>query len=91
MMFTMSAGFLRWDLRDRLGDRGHRVEQPHLHGLVALAALDQPELHACAGLQGGRTRGQGVGADVDVAPVVLGQEAEALVGVVPLDLASRHG
>jgi hypothetical protein len=29
--------------------------------------------------------------DVDVPPVIAGEEAEALVGVVPLDLAGRHG
>ena len=36
-------------------------------------------------------QGQRVGTHVDVASVVLGQEPEALLGVVPLHLASRHG
>jgi hypothetical protein len=26
----------------------------------------------------------------DLTPVIAGEEAEALVGVIPLDLASRH-
>jgi hypothetical protein len=29
--------------------------------------------------------------DEDVAAVVAGEKAEALLGVVPLDLAGRHG
>ena len=43
------------------------------------------------GLRAGTPGGQRVAVHEDVAAVVAGEEAEALVGVVPLDLAGRHG
>jgi hypothetical protein len=58
--------------------------------LLAAASLDDTELDLLPRLEGGDPFGQRVGTDVDVAAVVLGQEAEALVCVVEADLASRH-
>ena len=43
------------------------------------------------GLSAVTPAGQRVLVHEDVAAVVAGQEAEALLGVVPLDLAGRHG
>ena len=73
------------------GDGGLRLEHPHLERLLTAPALGDPELHPGAGLQRGGALRQRLGAHVDVVPALLGEEAESLLGVVPLHLASRHG
>ena len=73
------------------GDRGGGVEDAHLEGLVAAPALGDAELDLGAGLERRGALGQRVGVDVDVRPVLLRQEAEALVDVEPLHLATGHG
>ncbi len=88
-MLTMSAGDLPWPchrLRHRLG----RLDDADLEGLVALASLGDAEVHPGAGLQARHTLGQRRGGDEDVAAVVVGDEAEALLHVVPLHLARGH-
>ena len=72
-------------------DRGGGVDDAHLQRLVAAATLGDAELDLRAGLERGRALGQRVGVDVDVRAVLLRQEAEALLRVVPLHLATRHG
>jgi hypothetical protein len=59
--------------------------------LLAALALGDAELHPLAGLERGEAGRERRGVDEDVAAVVLREEAEALLGVVPLDLAGRHG
>jgi len=73
-----------------LDDRRGRVEHAHLQRLVAAAALHDPELHPRARAQRRGPRGHRVGADEDVAALLGREEAETLVGVVPLDLACWH-
>jgi hypothetical protein len=72
-------------------DRGGCVEHLHLECLVAAAPLRDPELDAGSRLERGGSLGKGFGAHVDVRAVLLGEEPEALLGVVPLHLASGHG
>ena len=72
-------------------DRRGRVEDADLQRLVAAPALGDAELDAGAGLERGHALGQRVGAHVDVGAVLLRQEAESLLRVVPLHLASGHG
>jgi len=74
----------------RLGDRRARVEHPYGQRLRTALAVRHPELDALAGLERLDTGGQRRLADVDVLTAVLGQEAEALVRIVPLDPAARH-
>jgi hypothetical protein len=62
----------------------------HGQGLLSLAAFHDTELDALAGLQAGDARRQCIGADVNVATFILGQEAEAFFGVVKPHLANRH-
>ena len=88
---AISSGFLRWACRLVARHRGRRVEDADLEGLVAAATLGDAELDAGAGLERGDPVGQRVGVHVDVGAVLLGQEAEALLGVEPLHLASGHG
>ena len=89
-MPTISSGFLRWALRRFWVTDGGRVEHLHLVGLLALAAREDAELDPGAGLERGDALGQRRGADVDVVAVLAGEEAEALLGVVPLDLSGGH-
>src|SRR6478672_11672178 len=73
-------------------DGGSRVEDPHGERLGAATTLDDPELDPRAGLQRGRALGQRAGVQEHVgAPVVVGEEAEALLRVVEPDLAGGHG
>ena len=72
-------------------DRGGRVDDAHLERLVTAAPLGDAELDLGAGLEGAGALGQRVGVDVDVGAVLLRQEAEALLRVVPLHLATGHG
>ena len=62
-----------------------------LQGLGAAPSLGDPELHPLAGLERLDLPGQRPLRHVDVGSALLREEAEALVGVVPLDLASGHG
>ena len=67
-----------------------RLEERDRQRLRAAAALDDAELDARAALERGDTLGQGVGVQEHVTALVVGEEAEALLRVVPLDLACRH-
>ena len=82
------------DLRDCLAlarrDARRRLEQGHLQRLRPAAPLGDAELHAGPALEGRDTLRQRVRVQEDVAAVVVGDEAEALLRVVPLDLASGH-
>jgi len=81
-------------LADVLGSGGRDVrgglEEPHLEGLRALAALHDAELDPLTLPQGLRSRRQRGGMHEYLAPVIAGEEAEPLFGVIPLDLAGRH-
>jgi MFS family permease len=73
------------------GDGRRRLEQPHLERLGALAALGDAELDPLALCHGLRPCGQGGGMHEYLGtPVIAGEEAETLLGVIPLDLAGRH-
>ena len=72
-------------------DRGGRLEDAHLEGLLTAPALGDPELDPGARLEGRGPLGERLRAHVDVGAVLLRQEAESLLGVVPLHLASGHG
>src|SRR5215469_15285714 len=67
-----------------------RLECPYLKGLRAPASLGYTELHALSGPQHCAGRRQGGRVHEDLTAVITGEEAESLVGVIPLDLASRH-
>ena len=58
--------------------------------MLALATFDDAELDSLASLQAGHAGRQRVGADLDIAALILGQEAEALFGVVKPHFANRH-
>ena len=69
---------------------GRRLEQPHLQRLRPLAPFHDAELDPLPlgqGLRPGRQRGR---MHEYLAPVIAGEEAEPLFGVIPLDLAGRH-
>jgi hypothetical protein len=66
------------------------LEQSHLQRLGALAPLHDPELDPLALTQGRRPGGQRGRVQEDLTPVIAGEEAEPLFGVIPLDLAGRH-
>ena len=86
MISTISSGLFRLDL----GHRGRRLEHRHLKRLGAAAALGHAELHPLTRPQCVRGGFQRSGVHKDLTAVVTGEEAEALVDVIPLDLASRH-
>ena len=72
------------------GGRG-RLEQAHLKRLSALTALGDAELDPLPLGDGLRPGGQRRGVHEYLgAPVITGEEAETLLGVIPLDLAGRH-
>jgi MFS family permease len=77
-----------------LGDRGdgrRRLKEPHLERLGALAALRDAELDPLPLCHGLRPCGQRGGMHEYLGtPVIAGEEAETLLGVIPLDLAGRH-
>ena len=89
MMFTMSAGFLRWDLETASATED-RVEWTGMAGWP-LVPWTSPNSTRAPGFRRAHPAGRASGADADQRLSSLAQEAEALVGVVPLDLASRHG
>jgi hypothetical protein len=73
------------------GDGRRRLKQPYLERLGALAALRDAELDPLPLRHGLRPCGQrGRVHEYLGPPVVAGEEAETLLGVVPLDLAGRH-
>jgi MFS family permease len=73
------------------GDGRRRLEEPHLERLGALAALRDAELDPLPLRHGLRPRGQRGGMHEYLGtPVIAGEEAETLLGVIPLDLAGRH-
>ena len=74
----------------RGGDRGGRVQHGHRQRLVAALAGDDAELHPLAGLERLHAGGEHRGVHEDVAAVVAGEKAEALLAVEPLDLAGGH-
>ena len=57
---------------------------------VQLWSVDRTELDPLPRFQALHTSGQRGRPDVDVLTVLLGQKAEALLGVVPLNAAGRH-
>src|SRR4029450_119145 len=66
----------------RLGEGGRNLQDVYRKGLLSLTTLDNAELDSLASLQAGHSGRQRIGADIDVTALVLGQEAEALFGVV---------
>src|SRR5262245_13161492 len=74
----------------RLADGGWWLERPDLHRLRAAAAFRHPELHPLPGPENRPRRRQGSRVHEDLTTVITGEEAEPLLGVIPLDLASRH-
>ena len=73
------------------GDGQRRLKQAHLERLGALAALGDAELDPLALCHGLGPCGQRGGMHEYLGtPVIAGEEAETLLGVVPLDLAGRH-
>ena len=71
-------------------DVGRRLEEPHLQCLGPLASFHDAELDSLSLAQGGRPVRQRGRMHEDLAPVIAGEEAEPLFGVIPLDLAGRH-
>ena len=71
-------------------DVGRRLKEPHLERLGPLAPLHDAELDPLSLGQGGRPGRQRGRMHEDLAPVIAGEEAEPLFGVIPLDLAGRH-
>ena len=59
-------------------------------GVYALWPFGNTELHALPRFETLHTFGQRRGPDVNVLPFLLREEAEALLGVVPLHLAGWH-
>ncbi|CAM5448906.1 hypothetical protein SALBM135S_06759 [Streptomyces alboniger] len=74
----------------RGGHGRRRVENRHGQGLVSALTGDDSELHALSRLECVDAGGQYGGVHEDIAAVVAGEEAEALLAVEPLDLAGRH-
>jgi hypothetical protein len=73
------------------GDGRRRLEEAHLERLGALAPLRDAELDPLPLCHRLRPCGQGGGVHEYLGtPVIAGEEAETLLGVVPLDLAGRH-
>src|SRR5689334_9247601 len=77
-------------LTTSLGQAGRRLNQLEAQRLRSAPSGGDPELHPLAGLEALDPCGQRRRADVDVFAVLLRQEAEPLVSVVPLNLARRH-
>src|SRR5450631_913713 len=85
------VGLLALRRRDCLHDGRRGVEDADRQRLLAPLALGHTELDPAARLQRFEARRQGRRVHEDVTAVVAGNKAEALFGVVPLDLAGRHG
>ena len=77
-----------------LGDGGRdvrrRFKEPHLQRLGPLTSFHDAELNPLSLAQGGRPSRQRGRMHEYLAPVIAGEEAEPLFGVIPLDLAGRH-
>jgi hypothetical protein len=71
-------------------DVGQCLKEPQLQRLGPLAPFDDAELHPLPLAQGGRPVRQRGRMHEDLSPVIAGEEAEPLFGVIPLDLAGRH-
>ena len=69
---------------------GRRLEDPHLQRLRPFASFHDAELDPLPLAKGVRPGGQRGRMHEDLAPVITGEEAEPLFGVIPLDLAGRH-
>jgi hypothetical protein len=76
--------------RGRYPDKAHGNKIASVLRVVAALAGDDAELHALARLERGHPVREHGGVHEDVAAVVAGKEAEALLAVEPLDLAGRH-
>src|SRR5690348_11575079 len=72
------------------GGRWRRLEGTDLEGLRAPTALGDAELNALSRPQNRARAGQGGRVHKHFSAVITGEEAEPFVGVIPLDLASRH-
>src|SRR5665647_396661 len=72
---------------DRGNDRWSRVKHTQGQRLRAAPALNHAELDSRAALEGRDAGGQGIRVQEHVGAVVVAEEAEALLGVVPLDFA----
>jgi len=72
------------------GNVGRRLEEPHLQRLRPLASFHDAELNPLPLAEGVCPGGQCGRMHEDLAPVIAGEEAEPLFGVIPLDLAGRH-
>src|SRR5215211_9258929 len=81
---------LFWRLAVGLGQRRRGLNQPQRERLFSAATLDHAELDLLAGLQRAHASRECRGANVHIAPVILGQKAEALFGVVKPHPAYRH-
>jgi signal transduction histidine kinase len=77
-------------LRGCRRDVGWRLKEPQLQCLGPLASLHDAEFDPLSLAQGGRPGRQRGRMHEDLAPVIAGEEAEPLFGVIPLDLAGRH-
>jgi signal transduction histidine kinase len=77
-------------LRGCRRDVGWRLKEPHLQCLGPLASLHDAEFDPLSLGQGGRPGRQRGRMHENLAPVIAGEEAEPLFGVIPLDLAGRH-
>ena len=77
-------------LRGCRRDVGWRLKEPHLQCLGPLASLHDAEFDPLSLGQSGRPGRQRGRVHEDLAPVIAGEEAEPLFGVIPLDLAGRH-
>jgi hypothetical protein len=73
-----------------LGYRGRRLDRPDLKCLGTPAAFGDPELDALSRPEHGAGGHQGGRVHEDLTAIIAGEEAESLIGVIPLDLASRH-
>ena len=90
--FTRSSTTIAMSSAERrlsLAEAGRAVEHAHRERLGALLAVGDAELEAAARLDD-RARGQRGGVQEHLLAVVGGDEAEALLLVVELDLAGRH-
>ncbi len=72
------------------GDDRRRLKESHLQRLRALTAFGDAELDPLPLRQDLGPGGQRGRMHEDLSPVIAGEEAEPLFGVIPLDLAGRH-
>ena len=89
MIGIISSGFLVRVLGSG-GDHRRRLKESHLQRLCALTAFGNAELDPLPLGQDLGPGGQRGRMHEDLSPVIAGEEAEPLFGVIPLDLAGRH-